>query len=197
MRNNFNAVVTWNIPYTWTNHFSEAILGHWGTDIRFMARSGFPVTLSGSKTSDAASDGTSVSPGVDFVPNQPLYVQGSYNGKPIPGGKQLNPAAFTAAPVGTNGDVPQNYFRGFGEDQWNAAIRRDFPIYEDLHLQFRAEAFNVFNHPNFGTIDSTLSDVTFGQATNSLAASLSPGATSSQYQSGGPRNLQLSLKVLF
>ncbi|MGC2639207.1 MAG: hypothetical protein WA294_18630 [Acidobacteriaceae bacterium] len=81
--------------------------------------------------------------------------------------------------------------------QWNMAIRRDFPLYERAHLQFRTEAFNLFNHANFGAIDDYLPDLTFGQATDSLAAALTPGASSSQYQSGGPRELQMSLKVLF
>jgi len=197
VRSNFNAVLTWNLPYTSANRFSSALLGHWGLDARFMARTGFPLTIDGPSTADAADDGTKVDPGVDFVPNQAIYLHGTYYGMPIPGGRQLNPAAFTAAPVGVNGNVPLNYFRGFGMNQLNLAIRRDFPIYDRAHLQFRAEAFNLLNHANFGGIDSYLPDYTFGEATDSLAASLEDGGNSSQYQSGGPRNLQLALKVLF
>ena len=37
--------------------------------------------------------------------------------------------------------------------QMDLAVRRDFPIHERLKLQFRAEAFNIFNHPNFGAIN--------------------------------------------
>ena len=59
-----------------------------------------------------------------------------------------------SAPCPTNGIVsglaPRNFVRGFGAWQMDLAIRREFPIYEGLKVQFRAEAFNIFNHPNFG-----------------------------------------------
>jgi hypothetical protein len=77
----------------------------------------------------------------------------------------------------------------------DTAVRRDFPIHERLKLQFRAEAFNLFNHPNFGTINSNFGTSTFGQATGTLASSL--GALSPLYQVGGPRSMQLALKLIF
>jgi hypothetical protein len=93
------------------------------------------------------------------------------------------------------------------------AVRRDFPIHESLRLQFRAEAFNVFNHPNFGTINggsftfgnycapdiptspSFSPGCTFGQATGTLAHGL--GGLSPLYQMGGPRSMQFALKLIF
>jgi hypothetical protein len=85
-------------------------------------------------------------------------------------------------------------------------LRREFPIYERLKLQFRAEAFNVFNHPNFGTINpnpltpsycdpTKTAGCTFGQATKTLAQSL--GGLSPLYQMGGPRSMQFALKLIF
>ena len=77
----------------------------------------------------------------------------------------------------------------------DVAIRREFPIYERLKLQFRAEAFNVFNHPNFGNINPYTYQSTFGQATATLASSL--GILSPLYQMGGPRSMQFALKLIF
>ena len=77
----------------------------------------------------------------------------------------------------------------------NLATRRDFHLVEDLVLQFRAEAFNLLNHPNFGYVDPYLTDATFGQATKMLNQSL--GTVASQYQQGGPRSLQFALKLQF
>ena len=51
------------------------------------------------------------------------------------------------------GDAPRNFLRGFGAWQMDIAVRREFPIHERLKVQFRAEAFNIFNHPNFGFIN--------------------------------------------
>ena len=85
--------------------------------------------------------------------------------------------------------------RGFGAWQMNLAVRREFPITEKFRVQFRAEAFNAFNHTNFGTIDQFHYDPLFGQATASLAQS--PGVLSPTYQSGGARSMQFALKLKF
>ncbi len=125
------------------------------------------------------------------MPNFPIFVHGSQ----YPGGKALNPEAFSL-PSGTSyGNLPRNSDRGFGATQLNIAARRTFPLHESLALQFRAEAFNFLNHPNFGYVDPYYTDVTFGQATQMLNQSL--GTMASQYQQGGPRSMQFALKILF
>jgi hypothetical protein len=74
-------------------------------------------------------------------------------------------------------------------------LRRQFNLTDRLNLQLRAEAFNIFNHPNFGTINSSLTSTTFGQATNMLGAQL--GGLNPLYQIGGPRSMQFALIVRF
>jgi hypothetical protein len=93
----------------------------------------------------------------------------------------------------SSGDAPRNFVRGFGEFQINLGARREFHIRDGLSLQFRAEAFNVLNRPNFGYIDPILTDPTFGKATQMLNQSL--GTLASQYQQGGPRSMQFALKL--
>jgi hypothetical protein len=115
-------------------------------------------------------------------------------GQGCPGGRAINPNAFTA-PASGLGDAPRNFVRGFDAVQLDLAVRREFPIHERLKLQFRAETFNIFNHPNFGTVNGNFGQASFGQATASLANSL--GVLSPLYQMGGPRSMQFALKLIF
>ena len=191
VRNNGNLAVSWDIPSEVQRPVLKQLAEGWGSDLRFIVRSGFPLFLTGPQGSSALAGGGSISTALNLLPGVPLYLYGPG----IPGGKKLNPAAFTAAAPGAKGTYAQNSLFGFGEDQVNLTLRRTFPIYESLNLQFRAEAFNILNHTNFGTIDANLGDPTFGEATTTLANGL--GGLASQYQAGGPRSLQLALKLQF
>ena len=86
--------------------------------------------------------------------------------------------------------------------QWDLAVHRDFMIREPVHLQFRAELFNVLNHPNFGAPSGQFGAGGFGLSSQMLGDSLNSGnlgggALSSLYQIGGPRSVQLALKLMF
>jgi hypothetical protein len=166
-----------------------SLFGHWGIDGRLIARSAFPITLHGNRLTDPTT-GSEYYGNVNVVPNQPLYLY-SFT---YPGGRELNKAAFQLPTSGT-GNAPRNFVRGFGETQLNLAAQRDFPIGDKFSIQFRAEAFNSLNHPIFGLVDSTLTDATFGQATQTLNQSLA--TMSPQYQQGGPRSMQFALKAQF
>jgi hypothetical protein len=190
LRHSFSAGATWDLPRASVGRFADAIINNWGVDGRLTARSGFPISIAGNNLIDPVT-GSLTQGTVNIVPNVPVYLYGSQ----YPGGRAINPAAFSLPPGTQNGDAPRNSFRGFGELQMNMAVRRDFPISERTRLQFRADAFNVFNHPNFGYVDAQLGDATFGIASQMLNQSLATVAP--QYQQGGPRSMQFSLKLLF
>ncbi len=190
VRNSFQGGITWELPHARLAKLASSALNGWAIDGRLLARTGFPITLQGNFVTDPAT-GNEYYTNVDLVPNQSIYLHGNQ----YPGGRSLNRAAF-AFPTGTNpGSAPRNFARGFGESQVNFAARREFLFTERVHLQFRAEAFNILNHPNFGYIDPGLNDATFGQAEQMLNQSLATVA--SQYQQGGPRSMQFSLRLAF
>jgi hypothetical protein len=91
--------------------------------------------------------------------------------------------------------------RGFGAWQADLALQRQFHLTEYTGLLFRAEFFNIFNHPNFGNPDNTLTDPLFGHSTqtlwNSLGSGGANGGFSPLYQIGGPRSIRLALKLQF
>jgi hypothetical protein len=200
LRHSFSSAVTYDLPNNgFENKVAKATLRHWSLDTRFSARTGFPVTLNGNTIVDPATGATYFG-NLDLVPGQPIYIYGSQcaavynNGKPCPDGRAIDPNAF-ALPASGAGDAPRNFARGFGAWQMDFAVRREFPIHERLKLQFRAETFNIFNHPSFGQIDAYFGDPTFGQALATLNSSL-PGL-SPLYQSGGSRSMQFALKLTF
>lgn len=203
LRHNFQAALTYNIPGKYSNPVLAGLLKSWMLDSRITARSGFPVNLSGAQVVDPVTD-AELNYEPDFVPGKPLYVSTATDGvntANAPGGRCFNIDAFTTAtdangnPV--NGNVPRNFMRGFDEIQADMGLARDFSMTEKLKLQFKAEAFNAFNHPVMGAVDGTLGDGPgqFGFASGSL--SNQGGAESALYQAGGPRSLQLALKLRF
>lgn len=190
VRQNLQAGVSWDVPSLRSQRLAALLLDDWGTDARLNVRTAFPITLGGNLITNPAT-GSQYAGGLNLIAGQPIYIYGSQ----YPGGKALNNAAFSLPATGTSGTAPRNFVRGFGATQFNLAARRDFRLHDDLVLHFRAETFNLFNHPNFGYIDSTYSDALFGQATKSLNASL--GTLASQYQQGGARSMQFALKMTF
>jgi hypothetical protein len=213
VRHNLQAAFSYDLPNVGHGGIARALLHHWGIDDRFMVRSAFPVTLVGNVL--ALINGKRYDGGVSLVPSQPIYLYGANctsvlqslgNLQPnqgCPGGRAINPNALMPVDSGI-GDAPRNFARGFGAWQMNTGVRREFPIRERLSLQFRAEAFNVFNHANFGSISARCSGTAgvagcvnpqFGQATATLANSL--GVLNSLYQMGGPRSMQFALKLVF
>jgi hypothetical protein len=202
IRHNFQAALIYDVPSEYSNGLLSAVLGHWGFDTRITARSAPPIDVIGNNNIDPGTvAGVNFHP--NLVPGQALYLYGGQ----YPGGRIINYNAFDVPASGpgsdSEGDTPRNYIRGFGAWQVNLALRREFPIFDHLHLLFRAEAFNVFNHANFSGFTSnwtfgpynprTISG--FGVATSTLNNSL--GGLNSLYQTGGPRSLQIALKLLF
>ena len=211
IRNSTSMAVTYDIPAAKTNVLLRAISRDWSTENIFQARSATPVNVDFPYAYQFGLAQVDIRP--DVVPGEPLYVYGAQCGSvliaPCPGGKGFNPAAFVSPPIDPNtgqptrqGDFGRNGLRGFGAWQWDFAAHRDFALGEHVKLQFRAELFNVLNHPNFAPPIGGLTSTSFGLSQQTLAQGLSssnagPGAFSPLYQFGGPRSAQFALKLIF
>jgi hypothetical protein len=87
---------------------------------------------------------------------------------------------------GTWEDEPHTGVRGPGRDNWNISLFKNF-LFNDTSLQFRAEFFNIWNHPQW------VGDTQNGGISTNFGAS-NFGAVTSAYD---PRTIQLALKLSF
>jgi hypothetical protein len=209
IRHSLSAGFTYDLPTPYKSPLARTFLNGWEIDSILLARSAPPVSLASADFSSSfANTFADVRP--DVVPGVPQYLYSSQ----FPGGKAINPAALTDPPADPTTGLPlrqgtlgRNALRGFGATQWDFAVSRKFTLRESMQLQFRAELFNILNHPNFATPSSSFStsslDPLFGQATMMLNRGLSAAPAgqntglSPLYQIGGPRSVQLALKLVF
>ncbi|HJX91660.1 MAG TPA: carboxypeptidase regulatory-like domain-containing protein [Pyrinomonadaceae bacterium] len=190
VRHSFSAAVTYDVPNVHENKFARMVLRDWSIDAIFRARTAIPFTVFSNRNLFGAGSARA-----DLIAGVPIYITDAM----VAGGRRLNRAAFATPPAGRQGTLGRNSVRGFPLSQLDFSFRRRFPVGERLNLQLRADLFNVFNHPNFATPNSLLSDQLFGQSTKMLGRELSggDGSLSPLYQIGGPRSIQLSLKLGF
>lgn len=209
VRHSFSGAVTYDVPNEDSLGWAGKIfLNDWAIDAIVSAHTATPIDISVGTSLPGAGGSSSITR-PNIVSGQPFYLSGAaceatgnstVNGvpTPCPGGKGLNPAAFAAPPSGQQGNLGRNVLRGFGAWQLDMALRRQFNLTEKLNLQFRAEFFNIFNHPNFGSFEANMTNPFFGVSTSTLAQSLSAsGGLSQLYQFGGPRSIEFGLRLNF
>jgi hypothetical protein len=96
------------------------------------------------------------------------------------------------------GDTTRNTLHGPGFSYENISIFKNFPIYERLQFQFRAEAFNAFNHPSAGNPNASIGHDSSAIAQPTYSAF---GTVTSVYQVpgslSGARVLSLTGKLIF
>lgn len=185
VRHAFSSAVSYNLP---SPARAGRVFGGFGLDGIVRSMSATPVNILTNRDPFGIGLTTVARPNV--VPGQPLYLEDPA----LAGGRRFNPAAFTV-PTAGQGNLGRNVLRGFPLTQLDLSVRRDFGVTERVTLQFRADAFNVLNHANFANPSGVLTSGVFGRATQMAGSGLS--GLSSLYQVGGPRSLQLALKLRF
>ncbi len=184
LRNNVS--VSYNVRLPFDSYFGKGDLAKRATAGWSLAglstfAGGQPVRLSESDDRDLVGD-------FSFPFDTPSAAKnGSHlfaNRDPRSGKPYFNPAYFQPNTLGQVGDVSRRFFSGPGIDNYNMSLLKDTQITERTQLQFRAEAFNVFNHAQFnnpaGSINNT-GQGGFGYVTSAR----------------DPRIMQVALKVIF
>ncbi len=198
-RHNINAGLVWDLPFFKDPGLTQKILGGWEYSTIFSFSTGSPFTVAYFADNAGTGNGiTSVASYAAIVgdPNQNI----PFN----PDGKQLyNPNAFTAPTALTYGTAGRNSLRNPNRTNFDMALFKHFAIKEQIAFEFRAEAFNVFNHTQFGYISGDGGSAAANSANlNSATATCgsAPCGTSdflTVLTAHNPRILQLGLKFIF
>jgi Carboxypeptidase regulatory-like domain len=162
-RHRFTADYLWELPFghdkRWLNTGGplRAIFGDWDWTGSWTIASGTPFTPRCQGCFTDVNSGTYGTIRADVVPGIPV----SLSNPSI--AEWFNTAAFTVPPAGAFGDARRNSIEGPGSILFDMAMTKVFPMGEMRELEFRAQASNVFNHPQYATIDTVVNSPTFGQ----------------------------------
>ena len=113
----------------------------------------------------------------------------------------FNPNAFVVPPAGRFGNAGRNMLRGPGFAQLDPSLHKDFAILQEKKLTFGVEAYNLFNHPNFGIPSNTQSVFSFagnGDAVfKDAAGDFADNVGQIQTTAGTGRQIQLTGRFTF
>jgi hypothetical protein len=165
----------WQLPFGKGQHFldkggpTDWFLGGWQTNGLLFTQSGlyFSPVLGTSTTNT----GTGSRPNITGKVTYPKTLTNWFSA-----------SAFSSPAQYTYGNAGRDSLIGPGRTNVDMSIFKSFPVHEQMYFQFRFEAFNVFNHPQFGYPNPTVGTAQVGSITSIV---------------GNPRNLQASLQFQF
>ena len=189
IRHNFIFSANYELPWgkgrKWGSDWSgltNAILGGWKLGGIFQARTGFPVTVIDGRNRSLQGERGNERPNCvgDWKPsNQTITADSSAPAD----SRWLDINGFAMADLGTFGNCPVGVGRAPGYSNVDLVLAKRFDVGGPRYLEFRVEAFNALNHPQFGPPARDISNAnTFGLITGTV---------------GSPRVIELALKFYF
>ena len=175
--NVFSANALYDVPVGPGKRFStgskvfDYVLGNWQSNNIFTWRDGQPFTATDG--TDRANIGGG-SQRANLVGNPHLSNRSA--------GEWFNVDAFALPPLYTFGDAYRNNLQAQRYINLDTSVIRSFPFWHEKSFEFRAEAFNIFNHPVFGLPTSDVSNTGFGSISGTA---------------NNPRQMQFSGKIVF
>ncbi len=175
MRHRLTLSYLWELPFgkgkTYLNHGGPVdwVLGGWQTNGILTVQTGLP--FSPVLQTSTTNTGTGSRPNVVGTVRYPQTLQ-----------HWFDPSAFGIPAPYTYGNAGRDTLSGPGRTNWDMSLFKNFTIREQTQLEFRAEAFNIFNHPQFGLPNATIGNPQAGSITSTV---------------GNPRQLQVALRLQF
>jgi hypothetical protein len=178
-RHRFVTSFLYQIPFLKNSEgWIHTVFGEWQVGGIWTLQSGAPFTVNLNNDND--NNGTPVNS------QRPNFVCDPNNG-PKTTAMWFTTTCFSQPAKLTYGTAGRNTVIGPGLDNFDATIQKQFPVRENMNLQFRLDIFDLLNHPNFNA--PVGSGRTFSTAANSPFGSI----TSAQ----DPREMQFSLRLAF
>jgi hypothetical protein len=189
-RSNFDVRHRLSVSYTYAlpfgrgrqylddDNWGSRLLSGWETAGIVTVQSGRPFTVALLSEIDNSGTGRSI---LGFGANDRPNLVGNPELSNPTTGQWFNTSAFAFPAPGTFGNAGRNILDGPGFQNVNVSLLKTTALSERINLQFRAEAFNLLNHPNFNLPDNFLGSPTFGRITSAR----------------DPRHIQFGLKLLF
>jgi len=161
-------------PYLSSGGIANQIVGGWQVSSILTLQSGSPFTIRAGRdqANTSRDDDRPASTGRNAA-----FPRGQQDPQ-----RWFDTSQFSLAPFGTFGNVGRSTGTSGGIIGWDFSVLKNFPIHEQHRVQFRFEAFNAPNHPNWGFPNANMSSASFGAVTSTR---------------GNLRSLQFALKYLF
>ena len=173
IRHRFVGTVLYQMPdFNGRSYLVRSVLGGWQANLILTLQTGMPFNIG--LASDIANTGTNGTQRPNFVKPGRNTCTGGFVVRNGTAANCIDSTAYATPANFTYGNLHRNDQHGPGRELVNFSMFKNFPIYERLSMQFRAEAFNLFNHANpsnpnsagtpqlgtatFGTITSTQTD---------------------------------------
>jgi hypothetical protein len=170
------ATLVWEMPFgkgrrylSSSNRMADGVIGGWDFAFTEQYRSGAPLSIGGGFSNLGNGWGTRA----DIVGNP-------VTSNPSPS-LWFNTAAFARPALYTWGSSPLGILEGPGSLQFNTVLSKRFRVAEQKDIQFRWEAYNLFNHVNYNNPNTNIASSLFGRITSA----------------GSARSMQLALKFNF
>lgn len=182
-RNRWVSTVVYELPFgkghnLLSDGLAGKIFGGFETSGILTLQSGFPFTVN--LRGDTAGIGAGTG-GIVIRPNAVAGVSAQLPRDQRSGDRFFNTSAFTLPAAFTLGNLGRNTVIGPGLVDMDFSLARNIQVREYLRIQFRAEFFNLFNHPNYNIVDRIINGPTFGRVLSQL----------------DPRQLQFGIKIIF